>query len=132
MSIHSVDRAEHWCEALGEERWASQGRTLSFFIQINTGAEAQKAGIAPSADADCVPREGAACLRPGLDFRPDVHPARRGRSSSPHFALPAKIAARNGLNLYLDGHERRLRNRHRVFGATHVRVGTALFGARNY
>ena len=50
---------------------------------------------------------------------------------APHFALTAKIAARNGLQAVVDGHERGLRRSRSRMGATHVRVGSAIFGARS-
>jgi hypothetical protein len=123
-AIHSVDRAS-LCAALAKEI-DRQGRSPQLFVEINTGAEPQKAGVLPdAADAflrDC--REGYGLAIAGLMCIPpaDEPPA-------PHFALTAKIAARNGLTLLSMGmsadYELAVR-----FGATHVRVGSAIFGTR--
>jgi pyridoxal phosphate enzyme (YggS family) len=123
-AVHSVDRAS-LCAALAKEI-GRQGRQPLLFVEINTGAEPQKAGVLPqAADAflrDC--REGYGLAVAGLMCIPpaDEPPA-------PHFALTAKIAARNGLKLLSMGmsadYELAIR-----FGATHVRVGSAIFGAR--
>ncbi|HBY42758.1 MAG TPA: YggS family pyridoxal phosphate-dependent enzyme, partial [Brevundimonas sp.] len=103
------------------------GRRPRVLVQVNTGAEPQKAGVLPD-DADALIAaardvhgltvEGLMCIPPA-----DEDPA-------PHFALLAAIAARNGLSVlsmgmsgdYLTAIEA---------GATHVRVGSALFGERN-
>jgi pyridoxal phosphate enzyme (YggS family) len=125
-AIHSVDRPS-LCEALAKEI-SSQGRRPLLFVEINTGAEAQKAGVLPQ-DADafvarCRDRygltiDGLMCIPPA-----DEAPA-------PHFALTAKIAARNGLRLLSMG----MSADYPIaiaMGATHVRVGSAIFGARDY
>ncbi len=96
------------------------------FVEINTGAEPQKAGVLPQ-DADAflarcrdaygLSIDGLMCIPP-LDEAP-----------APHFALTAKIAARNGLKLLSMG----MSADYPVaiaMGATHVRVGTAIFGGR--
>jgi pyridoxal phosphate enzyme (YggS family) len=123
-AIHSVDRPS-LCEALAKEL-ARQGRRPLLFVEINTGAEAQKAGVLPQ-DADAflarcreVPGLGIAGLMciPPLDEAP-----------APHFALTAKIAARNGLKLLSMGMSADYPTAI-AFGATHVRVGSAIFGAR--
>jgi pyridoxal phosphate enzyme (YggS family) len=124
-AIHSVDRPS-LCAALAKEV-EKQARSPALFVEINTGAEPQKAGVLPeAADAflrDCRDTYGLAvsglmCIPPA-----DEPPA-------PHFALTAKIAARNGLKLLSMGmsadYEIAVR-----FGATHVRVGSAIFGARH-
>jgi len=123
-AIHSVDRAS-LCAALAKEI-ARQGRAPLLFAEINTGAEPQKAGILPDA-ADGFLREcrdtyglaiaGLMCIPP-LDEPP-----------APHFALTAKIAARNGLKLLSMGMSADFESAIR-FGATHVRVGSAIFGER--
>ncbi|MGE3150816.1 MAG: YggS family pyridoxal phosphate-dependent enzyme [Pseudorhodoplanes sp.] len=123
-AIHSVDRPS-LCEALGTEI-ARQGRSPQLFVEINTGAEPQKAGILPD-DADAFLRackdeyglsiSGLMCIPPFEE------------APAPHFALTAKIAARNGLKLLSMG----MSADYRIaiaFGATHVRVGSAIFGAR--
>ena len=124
-AIHSVDRPS-LCEALAKEI-ARQGRKPRLFVEINTGAEAQKAGVLPQ-DADAflarcrdeygLTIDGLMCIPPA-----DEAPA-------PHFALTAKIAARNGLKLLSMG----MSADYPVaiaMGATHVRVGSAIFGARD-
>ena len=123
-AIHSVDRPS-LCEALAKEI-GKQGRTPQLFVEINTGAEAQKAGILPE-DADAFLRackedygltiSGLMCIPP-FDEAP-----------APHFALTAKIAARNGLTQLSMG----MSADYRIaiqFGATHVHIGSAIFGAR--
>jgi len=123
-AIHSVDR-ESLAAALAKEI-ARQGRHPVLFAEINTGAESQKSGVLPQhADeflAACRDRHGLAisglmCLPP-LDEAP-----------APHFALTAQIARRNGLTLLSMGMSADFQMAI-AFGATHVRVGTAIFGAR--
>jgi pyridoxal phosphate enzyme (YggS family) len=96
------------------------------FVQVNTGEEPQKAGIVPG-DADAFVascRKTHGLVLDGLMCIPPVD-----EEPSPHFALLAKIAARNGLAQLSMGmsadYEIAI-----AFGATHVRVGTAIFGAR--
>ena len=104
-----------------------EGRCPPLFVQVNTGEEDQKAGVLP-ADADAfiaearrfdLPVAGVMCIPP-VDEEPALH-----------FALLAKIAERNGLDglsMGMSGDfERAIAQ-----GATHVRVGSALFGARDY
>ena len=123
-AIHSVDRPTI-CEALAKEI-EKQGRAPTLFVQINTGEEAQKAGIAPS-EADAFI---ASCARDyrlkisGLMCIPPVDDA-----PAPHFALTAKIAARNGLKLLSMGMSADFAAAIRM-GATHIRVGSAIFGHR--
>jgi pyridoxal phosphate enzyme (YggS family) len=123
-AIHSVDRPSI-CEALGKEM-ALQGRTPELFIQLNTGEEPQKAGIAP-ADADAFIarcRDVYGLQIAGLMCIPPVDDA-----PAPHFALTAKIAARNGLTGLSMGMSADFAIAIQ-FGATHVRVGSAIFGKR--
>ena len=124
-AIHSVDRPKlaKTLARLAQER----GACPDLFLQVNTGAEPQKAGILPSdADdfiAECrsmdLPISGLMCIPP-VDEEPSLH-----------FALLAKIAERNGvhgLSMGMsDDFEKAI-----AFGATHVRVGSAIFGARDY
>jgi PLP dependent protein len=123
-AIHSVDRAS-LAEALGKEI-AKQGRRPLLFVEINTGAEPQKSGVLPEdADAflaDCRDRWGLTIA--GLMCLPPLNEA-----PAPHFALTAKIARRNGLALLSMGMSADYPTAI-AFGATHVRVGTAIFGAR--
>jgi pyridoxal phosphate enzyme (YggS family) len=123
-AIHSVDRPSV-CEALAKEI-KSQGRCPELFVQLNTGEEPQKAGIAPSeADAfiaSC--REKYGLPISGLMSIPPVNEA-----PAPHFALTAKVAARNGLKNLSMGMSADFATAIQ-FGATHVRVGSAIFGHR--
>jgi pyridoxal phosphate enzyme (YggS family) len=123
-AIHSVDRPSI-CEALAKEI-DSQKRRPELFIQLNTGEEPQKAGIAPS-DADgfiasCRDKYGLSIS--GLMCIPPVNDA-----PAPHFALTAKIAARNGLKNLSMGMSADFAIAIQ-FGATHIRVGSAIFGKR--
>jgi len=123
-AIHSVDRAS-LCEALAKEI-VKQGRSPQLFVQLNTGEEPQKAGIAPK-DADAflascrdvygLQISGLMCIPP-VDEPP-----------APHFALTAKIAARNGLKLLSMGMSADFEAAIQL-GATHVRIGSAIFGHR--
>src|SRR3954469_8553146 len=123
-AIHSVDRPSI-AEALAKEI-GKQGRRPLLFVEINTGAEAQKAGVLPQeADAflaRCRDSHGLAIG--GLMCIPPA-----GEAPAPHFALTAKIAARNGLKLLSMG----MSADYAIavaMGATHVRVGSAIFGSR--
>src|ERR1700733_1417789 len=123
-AIHSVDRPS-LCEALAKEL-RSQPRRPQLFVQLNTGEEPQKAGIAP-AEADsfiesC--REKYGLMISGLMCIPPVEEA-----PAPHFALTAKIAARNGLTNLSMGMSADFAIAIQM-GATHVRVGSAIFGHR--
>jgi PLP dependent protein len=123
-AIHSVDRPSI-CEALAKEI-NSQKKQPELFIQLNTGEEPQKAGIAPGAAdafiADC--RDKYGLVISGLMCIPPVNEA-----PAPHFALTAKIAARNGLKNLSMGMSADFAIAIQ-FGATHVRVGSAIFGHR--
>ena len=122
--IETVDR-ESLAAALAEAiaRGAPRRR---FYVQVNTGEEPQKAGVIP-ADADAfierlrthhgLRPEGLMCIPP-VDEAP-----------GPHFALLAEIAARNGLDRLSMGMSSDFETAVR-FGATSVRVGSALFGTR--
>jgi len=123
-AIHSVDRAS-LCEALAKEIDKQQRHPI-LFAEINTGAESQKAGVLPQ-DADaflaaCRERyglkiSGLMCIPP-LDEAP-----------GPHFALTAKIAKRNDLKLLSMGMSADFATAI-ALGATHIRVGSAIFGER--
>jgi uncharacterized pyridoxal phosphate-containing UPF0001 family protein len=123
-AIHSVDRAS-LCEALAKEI-ARQSRQPLLFVEINTGAEAQKAGVVPQ-DVDAFLRrcrEAYGLAIGGLMCIPPIDEA-----PAPHFALTAQIAARNGLRLLSMG----MSADYPIaiaMGATHIRVGSAIFGAR--
>jgi pyridoxal phosphate enzyme (YggS family) len=123
-AIHSVDRPSI-CEALAKEI-DSQKRRPQLFVQLNTGEEPQKAGVAP-AEADAfiaacrdkygLEISGLMCIPPASD------------APAPHFALTAKIAARNGLKNLSMGMSADFAVAIEL-GATHVRVGSAIFGHR--
>lgn len=122
-AIHSVDRPKL---AGAIARIADEtGACPDVFVQVNTGEEDQKAGVLPVETdafvAECralsLPLKGLMCIPPAEE------------EASLHFALLAKIAERNGLNdlsMGMSGDfEKAI-----AFGATHVRVGSAIFGAR--
>ena len=125
-AIHSLDRAS-LAEALSKEIH-KQGRRPVLFVEINTGAEPQKAGVLPkNADAFIAACRGTYGLEiSGLMCIPPHEEA-----PAPHFALTAKIASRNGLKLLSMGMSADFQTAI-AFGATHVRVGTAIFGARSF
>jgi pyridoxal phosphate enzyme (YggS family) len=122
--IETVDRPR-LAEALAREMERS-GNWLPCFVEVNTGEEPQKAGVLPSeADAfvaDC--RERLRLPIVGLMCIPPEH-----EEPALHFALLREIARRNGLDQLSMGMSADFETAIR-FGATHVRVGTAVFGAR--
>jgi len=122
--IQTVDR-DKLARALAAE-FARTGRDLPVFIQVNTGAEPQKAGILPDeADAFirvCIEDHKLKVL--GLMCIPPVE-----EEPALHFALLSKIAKRNGLSGLSMGMSGDFETAVRM-GATHIRVGTAIFGAR--
>ena len=123
-ALHAVDRAS-LCAALAKEI-ERQGRQPLLFVEVNTGAEPQKSGVLPE-DTDAFVkacRETYGLEIGGLMCIPPFEEA-----PAPHFALLAKIAARNGLTRLSMGMSADFAVAIR-FGATHVRVGTAIFGAR--
>jgi pyridoxal phosphate enzyme (YggS family) len=122
--IESLDR-EKLARVLAEEV-QRQGRAPRFYVQVNTGEEAQKAGVAPAdADAFILACRGAYGLNPeGLMCIPPAD-----EPPGPHFALLRKIAERNGLSKLSMGMSGDFETAIR-FGATSVRVGSAVFGAR--
>jgi pyridoxal phosphate enzyme (YggS family) len=122
--IETLDR-EKLAKALAEEA-QKQGKTPRLHVQVNTGEEPQKAGVIP-AEADAfiaaarrtygLTVEGLMCIPPATE------------PAGPHFALLAKIAARNGLAKLSMGMSDDFETAIR-FGATSVRVGSAIFGRR--
>ena len=124
QAIHSVDRPKlaNTLARLAQE----VGHCPDLFIQVNTGEEPQKAGVLPRETDDFVaecrkldlPVKGLMCIPP-VEEEPTLH-----------FALLAKLAARNGLeglSMGMSGdYVEAIRQ-----GATHVRVGSAIFGARD-
>ena len=123
-AIHSVDRPS-LCQALAKEI-ARQGRTPLLFVEVNTGGEPQKSGVLPQeADAfveRCRDTYGLAIA--GLMCLPPLE-----EPPAPHFALTREIARRNGLALLSMGMSADFAVAI-AFGATHVRIGTAIFGER--
>lgn len=125
QAIHSVDRPK-LARKIADEAQA-QGFCPELFIQVNTGEEVQKAGISP-AEADSFIAEcremdlkiGGLMVIPPIDEEPSLH-----------FALLVKIAERNGLDGLSMGMSSDF-EKAIAFGATHVRVGSAIFGERSY
>ena len=123
-AIHTVDRPKI-AEAIGKEM-RRQAKALKLFVQVNTGREPQKAGIDPG-EADRFLKEcrethgleisGLMCIPPAEE------------DPRPHFALLAEIASRNGLSQLSMGMSGDYAQAV-ACGATHVRVGSALFGTR--
>ena len=122
-AIHTVDRPKlaQTLARLAQERGASP----DLFIQVNIGAEPQKAGVLP-AEADSLiartraldlPLRGLMCIPPA------------GDDPAPHFRALASIAARNGLEGLSMGMSEDF-ERAVALGTTHVRVGSAIFGER--
>ena len=124
--IHTVDRPK-LAAALAREM-EKRGRNLPVFVQVNTGEEPQKAGVPPGeADAfieACRDEYGLNVI--GLMCIPPVD-----EEPALHFALLEKIARRNGLAKLSMGMSRDYETAI-AFGATHVRVGSAIFGPRRY
>jgi hypothetical protein len=123
-AVHSLDRAS-LAEALAKEI-AKQGRRPRLLVQVNTGEEPQKGGVMPrEADAFL-----AACReRWGLSIEGLMAIPPAEDPPSPHFALLATIARRNGLPLLSMGMSADFEAAIQL-GATHVRVGSAIFGGR--
>jgi uncharacterized pyridoxal phosphate-containing UPF0001 family protein len=103
------------------------GKCPRLFVQVNTGEEPQKAGVLPREAADLIaharklalPVEGLMCIPPADD------------DAAPHFALLLKLARDNNLQNLSMGMSGDFELAVK-FGATHVRVGSAIFGARDY
>ncbi|MEM9575460.1 MAG: YggS family pyridoxal phosphate-dependent enzyme [Pseudomonadota bacterium] len=123
QSIHTLDRPKlaKTCARLAQEL----GYCPDLFVQVNTGEEPQKAGVLP-AEADGFIAEVRALDLPlrGLMCIPPVD-----EEAALHFALLAKIAERNGLEGLSMGMSNDF-EKAIAFGATHIRVGSAIFGAR--
>lgn len=123
-TIHTIDRPKI-AKAIAEEM-IKQRRSLDLFVQVNTGEEPQKAGVMPAdakafvsmcRDALQLPIVGLMCIPPVEE------------EAAVHFAFLAKLAKElglNGLSIGMSGdYETAI-----AFGATHVRVGSAIFGSR--
>ncbi|SIS63729.1 YggS family pyridoxal phosphate-dependent enzyme [Phaeovulum vinaykumarii] len=124
-AIHTLDRPS-LAQKLARLAQA-RGASPRLFVQVNTGAEPQKAGVLPEgvdafvaeAQAMDLPVEGLMCIPP------------EGTDPAPHFAALAEMAARNGLTGLSMGMSADFEAAIAA-GATHVRVGSAIFGARDY
>jgi pyridoxal phosphate enzyme (YggS family) len=124
-AIHTLDRPS-LAEKLARLAQA-RGACPQLFVQVNTGAEPQKAGVLPEAAdgfiAACrgldLPLAGLMCIPPD------------GEDSTPHFAALRALAQRNGLEGLSMGMSGDFETAI-AEGATHIRVGSAIFGARNY
>lgn len=123
-AIHSIDRPKI-ARAVADEM-AKQGRSLKLFVQVNTGEEPQKAGVMPREAAEFVRRcreelglaiAGLMCIPPAED-EPSIH-----------FAFLAKLAGELALEELSMGMSADFESAV-AFGATYVRVGSAIFGAR--
>ena len=124
-AIHTVDRPS-LAEKLARLAQA-RGVCPDLFVQVNTGAEPQKAGVLP-ADADGFV---AACRAMGLPLAGLMCIPPEGEDSTPHFAALRDMAARNGLSGLSMGMSGDFEAAI-AHGATHVRVGSAIFGERSY
>ena len=125
-AIETLDR-EKLAAALADAM-AKTGRKPRLFVQVNTGAEPQKAGVAPQ-DSDAfiaLVREKYGLSIEGLMCIPPVD-----EQASPHFALLGEIARRNGLKHLSMGMSADFELAIQL-GATYVRVGSAIFGGRSY
>lgn len=132
--IQTLDR-EKLAKALVKVR-DRDGELPRLFVQVNTGEEPQKAGIIP-AELDAfiktlrevydIKPEGLMCIPPAFTQYIGQHP---GQAPGPHFALLRKMAERNGVKNLSMGMSADFEPAI-DFGATHVRVGSALFGARD-
>ena len=124
-AIHTVDRLKLAQKLSNEVQ--SQGKAPEMFIQINTGEEKQKSGVIPiEADqfiSDCISLD---LPIKGLMVIPPIH-----EEPSLHFGLLRKIARRNGLSGLSMGMSSDFESAI-AMGATHIRVGSAIFGERDY
>ena len=123
-AIHTIDR-DRIAAAVANEM-AKQGRGLRLLVQVNTGAEPQKAGVLPE-EADAFVERCRTVHGLAIDGLMCIPPADEG--AAPHFALLAKIAKRLGLPSLSMGMSADFETAI-AFGATDVRVGSAIFGAR--
>ena len=123
--IETLDRLK-LAKALAEEA-TRQGRIPRLYVQVNTGEEPQKAGVSPTLADGLI----AECRALGLPLEGLMAIPPEGVPPGMHFALLAKIAARNGLAKLSMGMSGDFETAI-AHGATSVRVGSALFGARTY
>lgn len=124
-AIHTLDRPSLATKLASLAQ--ARGRSPDLFVQVNTGLEPQKAGVLPddldafiaSARSMDLPVVGLMCIPP------------EDEDAAPHFAMLAEMAARNGLSGLSMGMSSDFEAAVAA-GATHVRVGSAIFGARDY
>lgn len=124
-AIHTLDRPSLATKLASLAQF--RGVSPDIFIQVNIGNEPQKAGVLPEKADDFIaaaraldlPIKGLMCIPP------------EGQASTPHFKALAEIAARNGLSGLSMGMSSDFESAIAA-GATHIRVGSAIFGARNY
>lgn len=124
--IHTVDRDKIARTIAGEME--KQGRKLRLFVQVNTGSEPQKAGIEPAETVSFVKRcqEDYGLKIEGLMCIPPVN-----ENPGPHFALLRKLAGQLGLSCLSMGMSSDFETAIEL-GATYIRVGSAIFGDRDY
>lgn len=122
-AIHTIDRPKI-AKAIADEL-ARQGKRLQLFIQVNTGEEPQKAGIAPKDTADFL----AHCRTLGLEIAGLMCIPPVEEDPAVHFAFLAKLAGDLGLSELSMGMSSDFETAAQ-FGATYVRVGSAIFGSR--
>jgi len=123
-AIHTIDRDKIAAAVAAE--MAKQGRRLQLFVQVNTGAEPQKAGVLPG-DAEAFVARCRTVHGLAIDGLMCIPPA--DEAPAPHFALLARLAGRLGLASLSMGMSGDFEIAI-AFGATHVRVGSAIFGSR--
>jgi pyridoxal phosphate enzyme (YggS family) len=121
--VETVDRAK--LAAALAKAMAKLGRRIPVYVQVNTGEEPQKGGVAPL-EAEALVAE---CRRLGLEVKGLMCIPPLDEEPAPHFALLADMARRFGLAELSMGMSADFETAIRL-GATHVRVGTAIFGAR--
>ena len=124
--IHTIDRAKI-AKAIRKEM-QKQGRDLELFVQVNTGKEPQKAGIMPEETGRFLEfcRQECRLRIAGLMCIPPVN-----ENPGPHFALLRKLAEENGLQQLSMGMSSDFETAVEM-GATYVRIGSAIFGHRDY
>lgn len=124
-AIHSLDRSK-LARKLADT-FSKSGRNLPLFIQVNTGEEEQKSGVLPH-KTDTFIQE---CRDMDLDIRGLMCIPPVDEEASLHFALLRKLAHENGLDQLSMGMSSDF-EKAIAFGATHIRVGSAIFGERDY
>lgn len=124
-AIHTLDRLSLARKLAAQI--SDQGKSPQLFVQVNTGNEPQKAGVL----SDDLPNFLSSCGELGLSPQGLMCIPPEDEDPVPHFRLLAKLAAENGLELLSMGMSADFEAAI-AEGATHVRVGSAIFGARDY